>query len=215
MSIRLRPCLLPLFCAAGSYAIFRQNWGQPKNMGPFPKKMGPALKIEAGPKKSRPVPILRGCEKHKVGAPFLAFRFVSCRELQFARGLAVFRSNTYYFGWFALFVLFLRSKNNVFYRVISSTWLHEKNTNQTTRRQFFRSASNGSVATATALLFPTLHSLEWIAPKQSKEYAFPSDWGLTYTYNTNSARVCVHMVTNTGIIKGKYWRTPGRTSRRR
>jgi photosystem II Psb27 protein len=78
-----------------------------------------------------------------------------------------------------------------------------KNQNdQSARRQFLQTASTGSAAAAVALLFPALASAEVVVPEQSKEYTFPTDWGLTYTYDTDAARVCAHMVTATGLAKG-------------
>jgi len=67
------------------------------------------------------------------------------------------------------------------------------------RRQFLQTAST---AAASAVFFPAVASAEIVVPEQSKEYVFPSDWGLTYTYETDAARVRAHMVTATGLAKG-------------
>jgi photosystem II Psb27 protein len=56
------------------------------------------------------------------------------------------------------------------------------------RRQFLQTAST---AAASAILFPTVASAEVAVPEQTKDYAFPADWGLTYTYETD-----------TGLAKG-------------
>ena len=70
---------------------------------------------------------------------------------------------------------------------------------QTARRQFLQTAST---AAASTILFPTIALAEIVVPEQSKEYEFPADWGLTYTYETDAARVRNHMVTATGLAKG-------------
>ena len=70
---------------------------------------------------------------------------------------------------------------------------------QSARRQFLQTAST---AAASAVLFPAVASAEIVVPEQSKEYTFPSDWGLTYSYETDAARVRSHMVTATGLAKG-------------
>ena len=67
------------------------------------------------------------------------------------------------------------------------------------RRQFLQTAGT---AAASTILFPTIASAEIVVPEQSKEYEFPSDWGLTYSYETDAARVRAHMVTATGLAKG-------------
>jgi photosystem II Psb27 protein len=67
------------------------------------------------------------------------------------------------------------------------------------RRQFLQTAST---AAASAVLFPTIASAEIVVPEQSKEYVFPTDFGLTYSYETDAARVRAHMVTATGLAKG-------------
>jgi len=70
---------------------------------------------------------------------------------------------------------------------------------QCARRQFLQTAST---AAASAILFPTVAWAEVAVPEQTKDYAFPADWGLTYTYETDAARVRNHMVTATGLAKG-------------
>eukprot|EP00985_Skeletonema_marinoi_P013611 scaffold6781_cov128-Skeletonema_marinoi.AAC.1 len=70
---------------------------------------------------------------------------------------------------------------------------------QSARRQFLQTAST---AAASTILFPTIASAEIAVPEQSKEYEFPSEWGLTYSYETDAARVRSHMVTATGLAKG-------------
>ena len=76
---------------------------------------------------------------------------------------------------------------------------HNIQSEQCARRQFLQTAST---AAASAILFPTVASAEVAVPEQTKDYAFPADWGLTYTYETDAARVRNHMVTATGLAKG-------------
>uniref|UniRef100_A0A7S3LCX9 PS II complex 12 kDa extrinsic protein n=1 Tax=Amphora coffeiformis TaxID=265554 RepID=A0A7S3LCX9_9STRA len=75
----------------------------------------------------------------------------------------------------------------------------EASSAQTARRDFLKSA--GAVAAAGAL-FPQVASAEVAVPEQSKEYTFPTDWGLTYNYEQDAARVRGHMVIATGLAKG-------------
>ena len=64
-----------------------------------------------------------------------------------------------------------------------------------------QTATTAAVA-STTLLVPTIASAEVVVPEQSKEYEFPSEWGLTYNYEADAARVRGHMVTATGLAKG-------------
>jgi len=43
---------------------------------------------------------------------------------------------------------------------------------------------------------------EIVVPPQSTEYAFPTDWGLTFKYEEDAAKVRNHMVIATGMAKG-------------
>ena len=70
---------------------------------------------------------------------------------------------------------------------------------QCARRQFLQTAST---AAASVILLPTVASAEVAVPEQTKEYVFPADWGLTYNYDNDAARVRDHMVTATGLAKG-------------
>ena len=49
---------------------------------------------------------------------------------------------------------------------------------------------------------PTASNAEIVVPPQSKEYTFPTDFGLTYTYESDAEKVRAHMVTATGLAKG-------------
>ena len=73
---------------------------------------------------------------------------------------------------------------------------------QSARRQFLQTVGTASTAAASAVLFPAIASAEIVVPEQSKEYTFPADWGLTYNYDSDAAKVRNHMVTATGLAKG-------------
>mmetsp|Transcript_23310 Transcript_23310/g.56276 ORF Transcript_23310/g.56276 Transcript_23310/m.56276 type:complete len:177 (+) Transcript_23310:521-1051(+) len=73
---------------------------------------------------------------------------------------------------------------------------------QSCRRNFLNTVGTASTAAASTVLFPTIASAEIVVPEQSKEYEFPADWGLTYNYPADAARVRGHMVTATGLAKG-------------
>lgn len=45
-------------------------------------------------------------------------------------------------------------------------------------------------------------SAEIIVPTQSTDYAFPTDWGLTFDYAGDAAKVRQHMLIATGMAKG-------------
>mmetsp|Transcript_29553 Transcript_29553/g.53602 ORF Transcript_29553/g.53602 Transcript_29553/m.53602 type:complete len:174 (+) Transcript_29553:96-617(+) len=81
----------------------------------------------------------------------------------------------------------------------SSAGAFSVSNNQSARRQFLQTASTAAVST---ILLPTIASAEIVVPEQSKEYEFPADWGLTYNYESDAAKVRTHMVTATGMAKG-------------
>ena len=68
------------------------------------------------------------------------------------------------------------------------------------RRDFLQT----TVATTAAVLVagPTAAFAEIEVPVQSTEYTFPKDWGLTYKYDEDAAKVREHMVIATGLAKG-------------
>ena len=66
------------------------------------------------------------------------------------------------------------------------------------RRDFLKSA--GAAAVLTTL--PNVASAEIVVPPQSTDYDFPNDWGLTFKYEDDAARVRQHMVVATGLAKG-------------
>ena len=57
-------------------------------------------------------------------------------------------------------------------------------------------------STAAAVLFPTIASAEVVVPEQSTSYTFPNDWGLTFKYDEDAAKVREHMMIATGLAKG-------------
>ncbi|KAL7460523.1 hypothetical protein ACHAXS_000968 [Conticribra weissflogii] len=68
----------------------------------------------------------------------------------------------------------------------------------TGRRNFLQTAT----AVTAASVLPAAALAEITVPEQSKEYTFPSDWGLTYNYEADAAKVRSHMVIATGLAKG-------------
>ena len=55
------------------------------------------------------------------------------------------------------------------------------------------------VSGATGLLFPVIASAEIEVPPQITEYEYPQNWGLTYNYEEDAAKVREHMVIATGL----------------
>ena len=49
---------------------------------------------------------------------------------------------------------------------------------------------------------PFAASAEVLVPEQFTSYEFPSDWGLSFNYEQDAAKVRNHMVTATGLGKG-------------
>jgi len=68
------------------------------------------------------------------------------------------------------------------------------------RREFVKIAGAGIVAAPFLAAAPAL--AEVAVPEQSKEFAFPSDWGLSFKYDEDAAKVREHMVVATGLAKG-------------
>ena len=69
-------------------------------------------------------------------------------------------------------------------------------------RRDFLTKSIGTTAAAVIATFPLASNAEIVVPPQSKEYTFPTNFGLTYTYETDAEKVRAHMVTATGLAKG-------------
>jgi len=57
-------------------------------------------------------------------------------------------------------------------------------------------------AAAVVAILPTSAMAEVVVPAQSTEYDFPNDWGLTFKYEEDAAKVRNHMVIATGLAKG-------------
>ena len=66
------------------------------------------------------------------------------------------------------------------------------------RRDFLKAGGVAAVAT----LLPSAALAEVTVPAQSTEYEFPNDWGLTFKYDEDAAKVRKHMVIATGLAKG-------------
>jgi len=58
------------------------------------------------------------------------------------------------------------------------------------------------VAASVILGTPFVASAEVVVPEQFTEYTFPSDWGLSYKYDEDAAKVREHMIVATGMGKG-------------
>jgi photosystem II Psb27 protein len=54
----------------------------------------------------------------------------------------------------------------------------------------------------TAAAPTTAFAAEIVVPEQSTQYEFPSDWGITYTYEADATKVRNHMMIATGLAKG-------------
>ena len=65
------------------------------------------------------------------------------------------------------------------------------------RRDFLQFAG---IVTAVAPFLPAQAEVD--VPVQSVEYTFPKDWGLTFKYEEDAAKVRQHMVVATGLAKG-------------
>lgn len=71
------------------------------------------------------------------------------------------------------------------------------------RRDFLKT----TIATTAAVvggstLIPTIASAAADVPDQFTKYTFPEDWGLSYKYDEDAAKVREHMVTATTLGKG-------------
>jgi photosystem II Psb27 protein len=67
------------------------------------------------------------------------------------------------------------------------------------RRDFLKSAG-AAVLTSALIASPAL--AEVAVPEQTTAYTFPTDWGLTFKYDEDAAKVRNHMVVATGLAKG-------------
>ena len=65
-----------------------------------------------------------------------------------------------------------------------------------------QSAGAAGAIVGVATIFPTVASAEVEVPVQATEYTFPTDWGLSFKYEDDAAKVREHMVIATGLAKG-------------
>mmetsp|Transcript_10363 Transcript_10363/g.11452 ORF Transcript_10363/g.11452 Transcript_10363/m.11452 type:complete len:183 (+) Transcript_10363:77-625(+) len=70
------------------------------------------------------------------------------------------------------------------------------------RREFLKTVGTAGVASVAGVAFPIVASAEVEVPSQVTEYDFPTDWGLSFDYAADAAKVRSHMVTATGLGKG-------------
>lgn len=68
----------------------------------------------------------------------------------------------------------------------------------TARRDFLKTMGGAAVIST----LPGVASAEVEVPVQSTDYTFPTDWGLTFKYEEDAAKVRNHMVVATGLAKG-------------
>ena len=69
----------------------------------------------------------------------------------------------------------------------------------TARRDFLK---NAAAFAGAATLLPQQAFAEVEVPPQSTEYSFPDDWGLTFKYDEDAAKVRSHMMIATAMGKG-------------
>jgi len=72
----------------------------------------------------------------------------------------------------------------------------------TGRRDFFKNAGAAALVSAATLIQPFPALAEVVVPEQFTEFDFPKDWGLSFKYEEDAAKVREHMVVATGIGKG-------------
>lgn len=70
----------------------------------------------------------------------------------------------------------------------------------TSRGEFLKIAGGAALATALAPI-PSAWA-EIVVPVQSTDYEFPQNWGLSFRYEEDAAKVRSHMVIATGLAKG-------------
>jgi photosystem II Psb27 protein len=59
-----------------------------------------------------------------------------------------------------------------------------------------------AITSCGILTLPSTAHAEIVVPEQSVQYEFPTDWGLTFRYDDDAARVRKHMIVATGLAKG-------------
>jgi photosystem II Psb27 protein len=69
----------------------------------------------------------------------------------------------------------------------------------TSRTDFLKIAGGAALISTLA---PQVATADVAVPVQTTEYAFPTDWGLSFKYDDDAAKVRSHMVVATGMAKG-------------
>ena len=70
------------------------------------------------------------------------------------------------------------------------------------RRNFINTVGASGFVAATVAIAPGIASAEIVVPDQVTDYEFPTNWGLTFKYDEDAAKVRNHMVVATGLGKG-------------
>eukprot|EP00527_Entomoneis_sp_CCMP2396_P009811 CAMPEP_0198136540 /NCGR_PEP_ID=MMETSP1443-20131203/184_1 /TAXON_ID=186043 /ORGANISM="Entomoneis sp., Strain CCMP2396" /LENGTH=176 /DNA_ID=CAMNT_0043797775 /DNA_START=61 /DNA_END=591 /DNA_ORIENTATION=- len=70
------------------------------------------------------------------------------------------------------------------------------------RRAFLAKVATGAASAVLVSQAAPALALEIEVPTQSTSYTYPEDWGLSYEYNADAAKVRGHMVIATGLAKG-------------
>ncbi|OEU09221.1 hypothetical protein FRACYDRAFT_212328 [Fragilariopsis cylindrus CCMP1102] len=71
------------------------------------------------------------------------------------------------------------------------------------RRDFLKTAAATTAAVVAGTTFmPTIASAVVEVPEQFTKYDYPTDWGLTFKYDEDAAKVRTHMVVATTLGKG-------------
>lgn len=70
------------------------------------------------------------------------------------------------------------------------------------RRDFLMKSSAAAAVAASSLFTPMVANAVVEVPDQFTKYDFPEDWGLSYKYDEDAAKVRQHMVTATTLGKG-------------
>ncbi|GMH46978.1 hypothetical protein TrVE_jg9342 [Triparma verrucosa] len=71
------------------------------------------------------------------------------------------------------------------------------------RRAFLKTSAATAAAVPLAAAFPLPSLAEVVVPEQiTTEFPFPEDWGLTFKYEEDAAKVREHMIIATGLGKG-------------
>lgn len=103
-------------------------------------------------------------------------------------------ADTHTIVWFARDILYT---SNPVYTFNLANLLLPPQTQPSSRRDFVKIAG---IATAAAPFLAA--QAEVVVPAQTSEYTFPTDWGLSFNYEGDAAKVREHMVTATGMAKG-------------